>query len=1054
MSQRSQRINTNSKFDRDDRPSLIEVKKKKRKHNKEQNQKVYNFPIEILVKIISYLPANRRNKFSLVSKSFYEAVNIVDENKIRNYRCGMKIYSKNSEECVNYEKFIKSDMKKFPAIVVTSIDENLMNFFKEHGKKVKQLKFHNNYDSPIKFLSYIEILKLVPNCEALCIANKHSEEDFLTMPSKVSIPKLKSLCFFPYPEHKYNKKFYKCIDCPNLEEIFSCNSDFEITKTIVSETFPDLKNLSVKFIYSKSSDSGELKSCWESFRYKCISLKNWNKEQIISEQITNFERFNTFMSSSRCIKNIKINFRCCAQTYEYEQVLKILNKIGKNLIEVTLSGNIKGRYLKEVLECIKNCKVLIFSNFKALEKSEIKKKIEFKNLEILKFLDGDEQNDFFTKHIKLSENCLKTFSGYTKIVDKTIKNQKNLEEISISIPKTIEKDFLADCQLKKLSLYYDENDIDESSYINFIKTQLQLEELGLSWIWDEMFSIIATKLLNLKSFEIYEGGNLSHENFKLISNLEKLKELKMNQINGSWEELKNCRNLSLEILKLEHNSIPNLFKHLSSTFPNLKMFISDINWDIDYKDFFKDVEKFNNLNTLIVNQYFDDEKFEFSLNKELQTSTFQNDQLKELILLIQISIQSNDSNSKYQIRLTCELKDYSNPSEKKMCFAKFDQNITTKSCVISNLKYIPKKENHYKIWEIIVENQNMHFFPNFKDSGDYFEDVVKLKIDNTQLKQIFKEDLTQFSSLTHLEINDNDLTEFPKDLFENNKMLSNIRLIGNKIKNIELENFYGNLTIKNDESYVDDLKQQKIALENQVKNLKKEKTEQLKKFENCENTKIQKFKSLNTKLDGLQNDKNNLTKMFQICEVSKTEMQKENKNLTVQTENLKDQIEKFKLSENSLKENNENLIIENEGLEKQIVTRTNEIKPSDWIESNSLPTLCIIGFLIFLNIFLILLYLCTKYKKNDSQIKEKSSEIQFPVDEQLYSDPNYDELPSFNHNRQQPTYESIWETKMTNNNETSIEMKNFKCESDVNETEDMPIYAEIDVTKKKMKQSQ
>ncbi|KAG5667486.1 hypothetical protein PVAND_015466 [Polypedilum vanderplanki] len=222
----------------------------------------------------------------------------------------------------------------------------------------------------------------------------------------------------------------------------------------------------------------------------------------------------------------------------------------------------------------------------------------------------------------------------------------------------------------------------------------------------------------------------------------------------------------------------------------------------------------------------------------------------------------------------------------------------------------------------------MHFFPNFKNTSD-FEDVVKLKIDNTQIKQIFKEDLTQFPSLTHLEINDNDLTEFPKDLFENNKMLSNIRLIGNKFQNIELENFYGNLTIKNDESYVDNLKLQKITLENQVKNLKKEKTEQLKKFEHGEKTKNQQIKSLNTKLDGLQNDKNNLTKMFQICEVSKTEIQKENMNLTVQTENLKDQIEKFKLSENSLKENNEKLTIEIEGLEKQIQTLKNGIELSE-----------------------------------------------------------------------------------------------------------------------------
>ncbi|KAG5681082.1 hypothetical protein PVAND_010548 [Polypedilum vanderplanki] len=449
MLRKSQRIQK-KKFDHpDDNSELIQNKKKKKEQNEEQNQNVYNFPIEILIKIIQYIPEHRRNKLLLVSKSFYEAVNIVNaKKKTWIYHCGSETEIDFNEA---YPDFLEdSDNKKFLTLRISSINENVVNILKEHGDKVKQLKF--NYCREFKFSNYIEILKLVPNCEALCITNLIKDDESENI-LKVSMLKLKILCFEPNLPIYRDKKLYKCIKCPNLKQLFTCNANDEKSQKVPYKNIAHFENLKLKRKIIK-------------YENDCIVLKDETSKQITSDQIINFERFNTFISSSRQIKNIKFNFEKFIPKYEYEQILKILNKIKNNLNEVTLRGEVKENYLKDILECIKNCKVLNFDYLNALEMSEIKEKVEFKNLEILNVKYGNS-----LKFIKLSENCLKTFTGYSmENFNEILENQKKLENVEVRTSVIIEKDFLANYKLKRLSLL-NSFGVDKSYYIDFIKTQ-------------------------------------------------------------------------------------------------------------------------------------------------------------------------------------------------------------------------------------------------------------------------------------------------------------------------------------------------------------------------------------------------------------------------------------------------------------------------------------------------------------------------------------------------------------------------------------------------------
>ncbi|KAG5679500.1 hypothetical protein PVAND_009064 [Polypedilum vanderplanki] len=624
MSRRSQRVQK-KKLDRhvEDDSTLIEVKKTK----KEQNRNVYNFPIEILVKILSYIPKECINKFALVSKSFYEAVNIVDEGRLWVYRCDFDKYSHDNDNLADYEKFIDSDNEECPAIFITSINEGVMDFFKLHGKRVKQLKFFSYGGPKIDLSSYKEILKLVPNCEALCIIRLTCEEEFEIDFSKIPMLKLKTLCFTP--DNRYNQRIYKCIEFSNLEEMFMTTSDGSKVKEKLSKKCSHNKNLKVKCI-----DKYDRGICYYYQGSNCISLQNKINEQITSDQITTFDRFYTIMSSKRHIRKIKFDLNYTS-SYKHKLVLKILNKIGNNLIQVTLSGNITGNFLSDLLKCIKNCKILILDSLKLnLCSQNNAETVEFKNLEILEL--KTRYTRFCLKLIKLSENCLKRFTcenDSEENFNEILRNQKNLEIVLIDTPEEVEKDFLADCKLKHLSLSCFGD--DKNSYIDIIKRQPQLKELKLKWIWDEMFKSIATKLLNLQKLDI-KNGKLSPDNFKLITNLGKLKELHLNEIDGDWkDQIENCSNQSLEILTLIEIQNSSICEKLSTAFPNLKRLnLTNFKFTVlSFKSFFQSMYIFRNLKSLIIKKENLYGLLQIPVSK-FENFEFQNEQLKELYMNI------------------------------------------------------------------------------------------------------------------------------------------------------------------------------------------------------------------------------------------------------------------------------------------------------------------------------------------------------------------------------------------------------------------------------------
>ncbi|KAG5668160.1 hypothetical protein PVAND_016112 [Polypedilum vanderplanki] len=360
-----------------------------------------------------------------------------------------------------------------------------------------------------------------------------------------------------------------------------------------------------------------------------IVLKNDVNEWITSDQISNYDKFNTIMASNRNIKSIKIDFGSIASNCEHEKVLKILKKYENNLVEIILSGTIKDIDLKNILKCIKNCKVLIFDNLQTVKMAEVKGRVKFPNLEVLEVKNMSNKNCL--KFIKLPKNCLKKFKcRREKNFNEILKNQKSLENISILTSNRIKKGFLTDCKPKKLSLSF--NNIVKLSYENFIKTQPQLEQLKLSRIWNSMFKTITIELLNLQKLE-FNVGNLSHEDFKLISTLGKLKELHMNSIRGNWKnKIENCNSKSLEILKLQNIKIPNVSQQLSLAFPNLKM-LNLTRISTNYKNFYENLDKLKNLNSLVIKNsiFIDKEKIPNYIEK-LKTFEFPQNQLKEFYM--------------------------------------------------------------------------------------------------------------------------------------------------------------------------------------------------------------------------------------------------------------------------------------------------------------------------------------------------------------------------------------------------------------------------------------
>ncbi|KAG5667364.1 hypothetical protein PVAND_015347 [Polypedilum vanderplanki] len=107
---------------------------------------VYNFPVEVLVKIIKNIPKYHRKDFSLISRNFYEAICVLNEEISWNFSCPSQITSDAKDQIpdylADYESFLKSETEECQ-VIVSSIDHAVMNFFRDFGARVKELKFLN-----------------------------------------------------------------------------------------------------------------------------------------------------------------------------------------------------------------------------------------------------------------------------------------------------------------------------------------------------------------------------------------------------------------------------------------------------------------------------------------------------------------------------------------------------------------------------------------------------------------------------------------------------------------------------------------------------------------------------------------------------------------------------------------------------------------------------------------------------------------------------------------------------------------------------------------------
>lgn len=83
---------------------------------------------------------------------------------------------------------------------------------------------------------------------------------------------------------------------------------------------------------------------------------------------------------------------------------------------------------------------------------------------------------------------------------------------------------------------------------------------------------------------------------------------------------------------------------------------------------------------------------------------------------------------------------------------------------------------------ISIKGQTCHFVPKFPNN--FFPDLLTLKITDSNLKEIQKEDIAQFRKLKYLTLGENDLKSLPYDLFEENLNLEFISFYNNKLVHV------------------------------------------------------------------------------------------------------------------------------------------------------------------------------------------------------------------------------------------------------------------------------
>lgn len=83
---------------------------------------------------------------------------------------------------------------------------------------------------------------------------------------------------------------------------------------------------------------------------------------------------------------------------------------------------------------------------------------------------------------------------------------------------------------------------------------------------------------------------------------------------------------------------------------------------------------------------------------------------------------------------------------------------------------------------LIITNQRVHYLP--KGIGKYFQNISTLKVYNSGLKTIRKDNFRSLNKLTRLELPQNNLDKLDQDLFDHMSNLKNIIFDNNKLQSV------------------------------------------------------------------------------------------------------------------------------------------------------------------------------------------------------------------------------------------------------------------------------
>ncbi|KAG5667199.1 hypothetical protein PVAND_015190 [Polypedilum vanderplanki] len=270
----------------------------------------------------------------------------------------------------------------------------------------------------------------------------------------------------------------------------------------------------------------------------------------------------------------------------------------------------------------------------------------------------------------------------------------------------------------------------------------------------------------------------------------------------------------------------------------------------------------------------------------------------------------------------------------------------------------------------------MNFLPN---GFNIFTHIKSLSIQNSQLKEITKYDLSQFKNLEYLTIVYNDITIIESDLFSYNNGIKNVDLrfnkifwISNQIKNLPNVFVDGNC-LDSPQLFIEVNRE----FDNKLKNLNFKMFE--KKIENyqiyVDSSLIKAKNDQNIALKNISDEIQNLNKILN--EEKQTEMMKNFENLKLQLNEIKIEFEKFKCTQKTNSDEIETLKKEQNEEKLKYLMSENSSKESETLKiSYSADVFITIVTIINLTLFMIIIFLIYKIR---TKIYGNQSEMLLPV---------------------------------------------------------------------------